>query len=192
MLTLTDMIRGPRPLKDHVATVSAYLNDYKTQTDVGAQSENSGKFTYYLISTCWPKMLRRITSWQAMGFMYLIRRIPLHDLHTYGQTWEDFPVTSGPGDRSLVSFLKAIREDNGLKQNVLLDHCDPSDLCDQSHVSQFLNNLDVGSAGAPLAPVFSKETVLEFHKLTIAAFNGYKSTFTELDEAYTNLVSIGY
>ena len=45
VLTLTDMIRGARPLRDHVATVSAYLNDYKSQKD--PEIHNSIKFTSY-------------------------------------------------------------------------------------------------------------------------------------------------
>ena len=191
MLTLTDIIRGPRPLKDHIATVSAYLNDYKTQTDPKTQADNSGKFTYYLMSTCWQKMLRRITSWQAKGFIYLISNISFENLHKFGQNWEGFPPTPGPGDRSLVDFLNIVRQDDKLIQNVILEHYTDSNASDFSLIFTNVGSACASSHPAPLA-VFSRETIPEFHKLTIAAFNGYTSTFTKLQKAYNRLVSIGY
>jgi hypothetical protein len=132
-------------------------------------------------------MLRRITSWQAKGFIYEIRNIQLDKMYFYGRTWEHFPSTAGPGDRSLVLFLDNMRQDDELKRSVILDHYPDSNA---SHFSSIFNNL--GSAGSPPAPVFSRETFLEFHKLTIAAFNGYESSFTKLGAAYAKLVSIGY
>src|ERR1700677_2145746 len=75
LYSLTDMIRGARPLRDHVATVSGYLNHYKIQTDLELQGSHSQKFTHYLLSTCWGKISRRVASWQAMGFIFLIKSI---------------------------------------------------------------------------------------------------------------------
>jgi hypothetical protein len=61
LLTLTDMIRSPMPLRDHVATVCLSPRHLFNK-----QLILFCKFTSYLISTCWPKMVRRIASWQAM------------------------------------------------------------------------------------------------------------------------------
>lgn len=164
---------GPRPLRDHVATVSAYLNDCKSQTDPDIQRLNSTKFTSYLISTCWPKITRRILSWQAMGFMFLTQSFLDEALSIRGLDWPDFPTTIGPGDQTLIVFLKAL--DDNLKQNLIFDHCTGSTA---SHFPLIFNNV---SSSSP-TPTFSRETLQEFHKLTIAAFSGFASTFIQLKE----------
>lgn len=187
------MIRGPRPLKDHIATVCAYLNDYKNQTDPNAQSVDSGKFTSYLISTCWEKMIRRISSWQAKGFIFLINRVVLsQDLHTFGQEW-DFPSTVEQGDRTLIGFLKCL--DDRMKEKLILDYYCHGDTDPQATVratpSDFSLIFNIVSSSS-LAPVFSRETIQEFHKLTVAAFNGYVSSFLRLKKKSKNMVGICY
>jgi hypothetical protein len=114
------MIRGPRPLRDHVATVSAYLNDFKNQTSSETQLCDSHKFTCYLISTCWQKMARRIASWQAMGFIHFINDILPDSVHSLGLYWDGFPSTVGPGDRTLMYFLNSLNDE--MKRIVVLEH----------------------------------------------------------------------
>ena len=65
VLTL-DITRGPRPLIDHLTTVSAYFNDHKSQANQKIQDDYFRKFTCYLLPTCWLKDVKRIGSWQAM------------------------------------------------------------------------------------------------------------------------------
>ena len=116
VLTLTDIIR---PLRDHVATVTAYLNDYKnphrTERELG---EYSIYFTSYLISTCWPKMVRQIQSWKAMGFIYLLNSISVRQLEIFGWFWGGFQAGPCHGDKMLRSFLLNLKPQ--LKRNLLL------------------------------------------------------------------------
>jgi hypothetical protein len=185
------MIRGPRPLRDHVLTVSAYLNDYKCQTDREKQHKYSSKFTCYIISTCWPKMVRRISSWQAMGFMFRHKSIYPENLQMFGQNWDGFPSAVGPGDRTLIKFLEALRKDN-LEQSLIYDQyvlaCpDSEELSDFPLIFE-----NVSSPDCLQRPVFSRETIVEFHKLTISAFNGFASSLIKLKEASGKLVGIDY
>jgi hypothetical protein len=179
-----DMIRGPLRLRDHVATLSAYLDDYINPNNSMNQKEYSSKFTNYLISTCWRKMVRRIQSWQAMGFMYLANCISTEQLRVFGSHWNGFCTDDhgGPGDRTLMSFLSTLKDN--LKRKLLL----------ASHRTK--PPLNYTEADFPLmfkvesaAIIFSKDTVVEFHKLTMAAFDGFAFSFMQLKKASNDLVS---
>jgi hypothetical protein len=172
------MIRGPRPLRDHVATVSAYLNHYKLQTDLQKQGEDSFKFTNYLISTCWPKIVRRIGSWQAMGFMFLAQAISAEVLHMFGSTWNGFGP-AGPGDRTLMSYQRGLN--NKLKERLLLEGINDGML------NYTKDDFPVMFSVNPELTL-TKETTQEFHKLTVAAFNGFAITFFRLKKADEKLV----
>jgi hypothetical protein len=184
------MIRGPLPLRDHIATVCAYLNDYKsiTVSDSSEHQRISTAFTNYLISTCWPKMSRRIISWQATGFIFLLTNIGVDQIHTFASSWNGFPPSTGPpsigaGDRTLLIFLQNLRKK--LKGELLL-----ANNRDEKH-----NRLNYTQADFPLmfssqTPnlLFSKENAREFHKLTVAAFEGYAFIFSRLRTKYSKLV----
>ena len=181
--TLTiDTIRGSRPLRDHVATVKAYFNNYKIQ-DRKRQQIDSSKFTAYLISTCWPKMVRRIQSWQAMGFIYIIsNHISLETFPAAALRWDRYrPI--GPGDQSLMDFLNAL--DDETKKKLIFDHYTNSD-SPLSDLPLIFNNISSSSQ----VPLFSPNTALEFHKMTIAAFNGFATTFIRLKESSKRMVGI--
>src|SRR5882762_7025974 len=83
------MIRGHGPLKDHVATLNAFLNDFKDLADIKKRGDKSLKFTNYLISTCWRKMVRRISSWQAMGFIFLLKSIRMDQIDRSASTYHN-------------------------------------------------------------------------------------------------------
>jgi hypothetical protein len=180
--SLTGMIRGPRPLKDHVATVAAYLNHYK----LGGPNLELGaiKFTSYLISTCWPKMVRRIESWQAMGFIYLLKTISIEQLEIFGWSWDGFQV-EGPshGDKTLEGFLLNLKPQ--LKRNLLLaSDRDKNDIMLNYTEVDFPVMFKSQSSGLS----FSKENIAEFHKLTLAAFEGFAFTFIRLKGESKKLV----
>jgi hypothetical protein len=181
-----DMIRGPRRLRDHVATLSAYLDDYKNPNNSMNQKDYSFRFTNYLISTCWPKMVRRIQSWQAMGFMFLAKSISTELLQSFGTHRHCFPSDAGPGpgDRTLMDFLRTLK--GPLKRKLLL-----ASQRDTNH-----RPLNYTKADFPVmfrseteSIFFSKDTITEFHKLTMAAFDGFAYSFMQLKKAYRILVS---
>lgn len=177
------MIRGPRPLKDHVTTVSAYLDDYKSQTDRDKQGSDSVKFTNYLISTCWPKMVRRITSWQAIGFIFLTKNISTEQLYTFGRNWNRFSSGAGPGDRTLAIFLGSLKD--RLKRSLLL--ASDREINDKT-LNYTEDDFPVMFSPNCQALIFSKETTREFHKLTMAAFDGFAFTFIRLRKESDKLV----
>ena len=167
------MIRGPRPLRDHVVTLNAYLNYYKNQIDPVIQSQDSSKFTCYLISTCWEKMVRWIMSWQAKYTINHIMPLKLSSLESHQQM---FPSTVGPGAKTLMTLLCTLAQDINMTENVILHHCKDSKL---SNFSLIFEN----TKSKTPTPVFSRDTILGFHKLTIAAFNGFAATFLQLKKA---------
>lgn len=183
------MIRGPRPLKDHIATVAAYLNDYKLPgRTVRELGKDSIKFTSYLISTCWPKMVRRIESWQAMGFIYLLKIISAKQLETFGWNWDGFQV-EGPrhGDKTLKSFLLNLKPQ--LKRNLLLaSDRNKNDIVLKYTEDDFPVMFESDSSGL----LFSKENIAEFHRLTLAAFKGFVYIFMQLKKEIGQLVGIDY
>jgi hypothetical protein len=186
------MIRGPRPLRDHVATVAAFLNDYRIEIDSEKQRLKSVKFTSYLLTTCWPKMVRRIQSWQAMGFIFLLSNLAVSNIQMEGQQWNGFPLTVGKGDRTLGAFLNALNNLNKTSiKDVILDHCPNTELSDFSLIFNIVKVAGTGSSES-LAPIFSKETILQFHYLAIAAFNGFATSFIRLNEENSKLVGIDY
>ena len=197
VLTLTDMIRGARPLRDHVATVSGYLNHYKSETNSQFQGVHSQDFTNYLLSTCWRKITRKIKSWEAHGYIFLTKLINPVVLNKYVRKWNDTDAaTVGPGDRTLAKFLKSLDTDK--KQGLIFDYIrdyDSDFTQEEPHhddspdvLPLIFNNVNSASLG----PIFSKETALEFHKLTIAAFRGFQTIFLRIQETDKKLVSIDY
>jgi len=166
---------GPRRLRDHVATLSAYLDDYKNAIDSANQGEYSFQFTNYLISTCWPKMVRRIQSWQAMGFMYLAKSISTEQLHIFGTDWDGFPTNAGPGDRTLKTFLCSLKD--GLKRKLLL----ASDRDKNYRALKYTEaDFPLMFSGDTASIFFSKDSIVEFHKITMAAFDGFAYSFMRL------------
>jgi hypothetical protein len=181
------MTRGPRPLINHVTTVSAYLNDYKSQTDPKMQDLYSRKFTNYLLSTCWEKIVRRIKSWQAMGFVHILKNNILPtELDQRGQKWERFPSCDGAGDKTLKDFLRHCNtqtEKTNLIKSVILDYI-PSSLSNDIRV--LLEVIDTGR------PLFSRETIQGFHCLVTSAFTGFAVTFLRIKKCYSRLVRMYY
>jgi hypothetical protein len=189
------MIRGPRPLKDHVATLSGYLNQYKKQTDLNIQGDLSQEFTNYLLTTCWEKITRRVSSWQAMGFFQRIQQIHPNDIITEESLKDPNLSRVGPGDRSLVDFLGSL--DGKMKKYLIYDHYRdydkenlPSKEEEKDPLPSIFKTINLNSR--PPQPIFSKGTVLEFHKLTLAAFHGFASSFLKIRAASKALVSIDY
>jgi hypothetical protein len=178
------MTRGSGPLINHVTTVSAYLNDYKSQTDPKKQDVYSRKFTSYLLSTCWEKIVRRIKSWQAMGFVHILTNIIPTELEDRGRGWEQFPSCDRAGDKTLKDFLRHCHTARPeLIESLILDNI-PSSL--GRDISGLLAVIDTGR------PLFSRETIREFHCLVTSAFTGFAVAFLRIKKYYSRLVRMNY
>lgn len=180
------MISGPRDLGDHVATLTAYLNDYQSSTDQKEQSTNAMKFTSYIISTCWPKITRRILSWQAKGFLMLLN-LPISPDWERIRTFEGYPSALGPGDQTLIGFLRVLHndEDEDMIKLVILNHS-------TYNRSEFKQIFERTAVTDTTSPILSKETFLEFHRLILAAFKGFVYSFIRLKKEIGQLVGIDY
>ncbi len=177
------MTRGPRPLEDHVATVNAYLNDYKKTELRKQRDEISKKFNCYLLSTCWSKIVKRVKSWQVLGFVrFLTIMIPLDEYKRRGREWADFPSNIGPGDKTLRTLLNRLADKN-LRKTLVLNYIPPSTDHPPSINGLFVNTESV---------LFSKETMLDFHFLVVGAFRGFACAFLDMARGYEKLVRIDY
>jgi hypothetical protein len=186
VLTLYDITRGPRPLIDHVTTVNSYFNDYKSQTDPKIQDTYSRSFTCYLLSTCWQKIVRRITSWQAMGFIRFLSQVPTDEIQTQGLAWNRFPSCVESGDKTLMAALR-LMADPTVIQSLLLDHIPPTPPeAPKPQIDKLLH-----PSSTP-APPFSKETILEFHWLVVGAFRGFTKTLLDIKDKHAKLVYVDY
>jgi hypothetical protein len=185
------MTRGPGHLIDHVTTVTAYLNDYKS--DPEKHDDYSVKFSCYLLTTCWKKILRRTRSWQGMGFIRFLTKLSSNDLQLLikAQPSNPFPSHDRPGDKTLKEFLRhsvtGLQGDPRL-QSLILDHI-PPEAHSTSNSEPF--KFEVGRLTGS-TPLFSEESIPEFHYLVIAAFIGFAIAFKEVGDAYHQLVRIDY
>lgn len=170
------MTRGPNSLSDHVATLSAYLNDYKKTTDPKIQDDYSRKLNCYLLSACWKKIFKRISSWRATGFIRFLAYIQVDELRTQGEQWGQFPSHTQPGDKTLISLLMHSQPDQPLFKEM----------------QSLLNASRLKSSAESSPPPFSEDTILEFHALAIAIFTGFARAFKEIQFEFSKLVRMDY
>jgi hypothetical protein len=111
------------------------------------------------------------------------------DLQMFGQNWDGFPSTVGPGDRTLINFLEALRKDK-LEQSVIFDQYTLT--CSEQLSDSPLIFENISSPDWLQGPVFSRETIVEFHKLTNSALIGFASNLIKLKEMSDMLVGIDY
>ena len=168
--------------------MSAYLTDYKSQTDPKIRDDYSRKFTCYLLSTCWRKILRRIKSWQATGFIHFLNLIPLSSIKD-GRKWDRFPSCIETGDKTLKDFLghaQSAKYEVPAIHSLLFAYIPHPYLPD---VKQFLS---VRCSKSSSEPLFSMETIAGFHGLVVGAFKGFAYTFLQIRDKYVKLVSMDY
>ena len=190
VLTLDDMTRGPRPLNDHIRTVNAYLNCYQSETNLALRDTYSQSFSCYLLSVCWKKIVRRVKSWKAMGFIHFLTVvIPLADLDLKGKKWDGFSSRIGRGDKSLREFLDRVSSNQETMKTLLLDHILPEYQSQIKPLSQFLS---IGNKSSTESVLFSKDSVKEFHCLVIGAFCGFTRAFLRIHDKYSQLVCMDY
>lgn len=125
------------------------------------QQECRTKFFNYLLSVCWDKMHRRLTSWPGLGLIHLLDQnwtSERHSIETYTE-WTSLS-TSVAGDKSLCEFLKA----NGwifaaLHKFIFSNDNDP-----------FLELRKAAKVGVTQDPLLTKRTIEGYHKLVLGTF----------------------
>jgi len=59
-------------LSDHIATLRAYLNDYRMTENDEDRARMSSQFSDYITAACWEKMYHRMTHWATLGFIKIL------------------------------------------------------------------------------------------------------------------------
>jgi len=171
-----NIAREPLPLLEHIATVSAYFKEYNIPKDEEIQQDNSFRFSCYLFTACWPKMLRRITSWQALGL------ISAMDTFEFDLTlMNHFPILSfklGSGDNVLGSFLKNVEESSNAKEFLSFSDSEWSSL----------KEVVCSIQSQPEMPPLSRETCKAFGNLVATAFKCFAASLIKLSTEHKKLV----
>jgi len=129
-----------------------------------------------------------------MGFLMLLNayRLPVKPGWERVRTFEGFPSTLGPGDQTLLAFLRSLldaEEEDKIKA-VLLDHYPDSKLSDFKQIFEIVKRTMTVTNST--SPILSKETFVEFHKLTVAAFMGFAYTFICLSKMFCAFELVGF
>ena len=158
-------------LGSHAKTVCSYLNDFKaTHSDLeddpagDNQAGYSRKFFNYLISFCWGRLHRRLTSWAGLGFVDKLQSTWLalenEDAINEFSRWESFNMAH-TGDKSLTNFLS--------KHKFILPLLDALLLRTGSfEAGSFVSLTEAVKENQ--SSLFTKDTAAEFHKLVCGGF----------------------
>lgn len=119
-----------------------------------------------------------------MGFIHILTNIVPTELEHRGQKWERFPTCDGAGDKTLKDFLHHCRTARPeLIKSLILDNI-PSSL--GPDIEGLLAVINTGR------PLFSSETIQEFHSLVTSAFTGFAVAFLRIKKYYSRLVRMNY
>ncbi|THH18580.1 hypothetical protein EW146_g2415 [Bondarzewia mesenterica] len=106
------------PLANHLKTLADFLRYYKISSEEDRKSALK-KLTYYLVSTCWLKMRRRIGSWSSQGFIYQLSMVTEDGMRKAYRKWAtDVAVKlQGQKDSALYAVLDDLqRKPDNLQQ----------------------------------------------------------------------------
>lgn len=171
------MIRRSPTLADHAQAVSSYLKDFSSYPK--SRREYSDRFFEYLLSVCWPKLRRRITSWHGLGFISILGNtdIPAMKIADF-KHWSIFQKAGRKGDTSLANFLvKNYKHIRLISSKYSKDALDLENL--MGAVRTFLED--------PSSPTFyNKDTAFEFHRLVYTGFLAF-SVLLEIVKHFVKL-----
>jgi hypothetical protein len=166
-------------LASHAKTVASYLNDYKAASPLN-QEIYARHFFSYIISACWRKMLNRISSWPAVGFIYHLTSAfaPVNrylDKAIESFTWESLPQ-KGPGDRTLVRELR----DNAELLPKVMSFGLPSHPAEFQSIDILMSAVKT-SADDQTYAIYNRFTAREFHCLLTAVIIGFAKCLRSID-----------
>ena len=146
-------------LEDQAATLAAYLNDYmrKEQRD---RSEYAFKYLSYVLSLCWRKLYKRISTDPGLAFAFGLKDWwPMWEKCIGHINWDMEPKVRGPGDHTLASFIKHGRNVMSKMNSEEIDFLD-----EHKGFKKLYRRID--DLDRPLhsdGPLYTKDTVESFH-----------------------------
>ena len=158
----------------HIATIEAYLNAYRTSSDI-KRKDISIVFSHYLVLGCWRKMQKQVGHWTIICLISQLALIPHGALLCLNME----PSTQTDG--RLMSLLLCINTNKHLVQT--LSHYRP-------------NYIDGDDIPLPLSvckeqgPLYTKATTIEFHCLMVGALIAYAAHLARkcVDQEYGLIV----
>lgn len=159
----------------------AYLADFRRNP--GKRSEYSGKFFKYLLSVCWPKIYRRISSWRGLGFIYKIFQTKVKFTSERYKHWNEVQYDV-KNERYLVDiFSRYPNVIEGLKYaSTSLPHGADSNW--EPPAEELLRFDSLIAAINNAAPqLYTKETAEDFHMFLYASFVTFGRSLCQLCKA---------
>jgi len=139
---------------DHIAAVSSYLEAYRREQDEKTRMVLRSRFTEYLISACWPKMLSQAKHWVMVGLVSELAKVP------YNVLLDMEVVSSNEPDTRLATILLDVDKADYLKGP--LSFCQPPGYTKGDNSIPGLLTTSKGSW-----PLYTKVTAVEFHRLLV-------------------------
>ncbi|KIM74963.1 hypothetical protein PILCRDRAFT_14027 [Piloderma croceum F 1598] len=153
------------PLANHISTVEDYLRNHRQVLDVTDRANHENLFALYLVAQCWPKMLRRISSWSSQGYILMLSKVKEEELRT--------SISSGlHPNRSNhdLARIVLIMVKRGVMESMIMKACGKP-----SWSSEQLTNLvamftQLKEPGTPQQHdyMYGPTTCIEFHRLLLA------------------------
>jgi hypothetical protein len=162
-------VSTPTGLANHAETLSDYLYEYGAYPD--ERLNYSQVFFDYLVSACWPKLHKRLSSWRGLGLIRNFEdRVNLLNGHlgligTSVGPNESF-MDRGAGDRTLVQFLCL----NPIVFDAMLPSVLDKNVTSVSVFDHLLKAVHNAHQLEDLTNIYTKETALGFHYLVYCSF----------------------
>lgn len=151
-------------LESHLETIRSYLNEYKTLPEE-QQKEFSRVFFKFILTSCWPKMHRRVHSWSSMN---LIKQLCAIGSDTIQELSARFEQPLVQPDIALFNFLQSGWD---LYLPKLLDH--HPDVKTRSTGTAPLPQKLLDAIKSKGSYTYSTDVAIDFHNLLTSSLIAY-------------------
>ena len=148
-------------LETHLETIASYLNEYKVVSNIDKRREMSRIFVKYIVTSCWPKMHRRVYS----GFsLHLIKQLcTIDDGAIRSQSAKGVPALVGP-DIALLNFLQLGWAPDGYLPRLLDHHPLPNVDTPSTNPAPYPQKL-LDAIICKATYTYSADVAIDFHRL---------------------------
>jgi hypothetical protein len=169
MFSYSQPTNRPITLSDHIATLRAYLNDYRMTENDEDRARMSSQFSDYITAACWEKMYHRMTHWATLGFIKILADMSDGAIESAALAQPTF--SEAQHDPSLAKRLNHLAQHydtSSFLQTVMAYH--PNATASKDQLSTLLSKCrDVARV------IYTQETVIEFQHLLTATLVAYGS-----------------